>query len=178
MAYYALPTKAKLWDKYYTGAPARQRRCVEQYNISQASLIRLAERYALNPKTVAKWKKRSFVHDAPMGPKAPRSTVLTPGQEAVCVTFRRHTLPPLDDFQVASRQVMKALSVLFSSPAATKFPARLALIALKRTLNSQGLWRFIKVQKHCSNPLKSMIHFTICFLGRRRFMSLATSFRF
>jgi 2,4-dienoyl-CoA reductase-like NADH-dependent reductase (Old Yellow Enzyme family) len=59
---------------------------------SQASLIRLAERYALNPKTVAKWKKRSFVHDAPMGPKAPRSTVLTPRQEAVCVTFRRHTL--------------------------------------------------------------------------------------
>ncbi len=38
------------------------------------------------------WKKRSFVHDAPMGPKQPRSTVLTPEQEAACVTFRKYTL--------------------------------------------------------------------------------------
>src|SRR3712207_7216416 len=32
-----------------------------------------------------------------MGPKQPRSTVLTPEQEAACVAFRRHTLLPLDD---------------------------------------------------------------------------------
>src|SRR6266487_968757 len=64
---------------------------------SQESLSRLAKRYAVNPKTVAKWKKRSFVHDASMGPKSPRSTVLTPEQEAVCVTFRRQTLLSLDD---------------------------------------------------------------------------------
>ena len=32
-----------------------------------------------------------------MGPKAPRSTVLSPEDEAVVVAFRRHTLLPLDD---------------------------------------------------------------------------------
>jgi hypothetical protein len=32
-----------------------------------------------------------------MGPKQPRSTVLTPEQEAMVVAFRRHTLLPLDD---------------------------------------------------------------------------------
>jgi hypothetical protein len=64
---------------------------------SQESLKKLAEHYAINPKTVAKWKRREYVHDAPMGPKEPRSTVLTKAQEAMCVAFRRHTLLPLDD---------------------------------------------------------------------------------
>ena len=64
---------------------------------SKAPLKNLAVQYGLNQKTVAKWRKRSFVHDAPMGPKAPRSTVLSPEDEAVVVAFRRHTLLPLDD---------------------------------------------------------------------------------
>ena len=38
---------------------------------SQATAKELAERHGLNPKTVAKWKKRTFVHDAPMRSKAP-----------------------------------------------------------------------------------------------------------
>ena len=50
--------------------------------------------YGLNHKTVAKWRKRAFVNDVPMGPKAPRSTVLSPGEEAIVVAFRKHT-PPL-----------------------------------------------------------------------------------
>ena len=62
---------------------------------SQESLNKLAKRY--DPKTVAKWKKRTHVHDAPMGPAQPRSTVLAPELEAVCVAFRRHILLPLDD---------------------------------------------------------------------------------
>ena len=64
---------------------------------SKAPLKELAAQHGLNAKTVAKWRKRAFVHDAPMGPKAPRSTVLKPQEEAVIVTFRRHTLLPLDD---------------------------------------------------------------------------------
>jgi hypothetical protein len=63
---------------------------------SQESLKALASRYNINPKTVAKWRRRSFVTDEPMGPIA-RSTLLTPEQEAVCVAFRKHTLLPLDD---------------------------------------------------------------------------------
>jgi transposase InsO family protein len=77
---------------------------------SQASLNQLAQRYSINPKTVAKWKKRSFVHDAAMGPKVPRSTVLTPEQEAVCVTFRRQTLLPLDDCLYALQSSIPSLT--------------------------------------------------------------------
>lgn len=64
---------------------------------SKAPLKELAARYGLNQKTVAKWRKRSFLEDAPMGPKAPRSTVLTAEEEAMAVAFRKHTLLPLDD---------------------------------------------------------------------------------
>jgi transposase InsO family protein len=64
---------------------------------SQESIARLAERYDLNAKTVAKWRKRASVEDAPMGPRHPRSTVLTTEQEAVMVAFRQRTLLPLDD---------------------------------------------------------------------------------
>jgi hypothetical protein len=64
---------------------------------SKAPVKELAARYGLNQKTVAKWRKRGFLHDAPMGPKAPRSTVLTVEEEAMVVALRRHTLLPLDD---------------------------------------------------------------------------------
>jgi len=64
---------------------------------SKAPLTDLAERYGLNHKTVAKWRKRAFVHDATMGPKTARSSVLTNEEEAMIVAFRKHTLLPLDD---------------------------------------------------------------------------------
>ena len=64
---------------------------------SKASIKELAGRYDLNPKTVTKWKKRAFVHDVPMGPKAPHSTALSAEEEALAVAFRKHTLLPLDD---------------------------------------------------------------------------------
>src|SRR6266481_1147923 len=64
---------------------------------SQASLRTLSRRYGINPKTVAKWKKRGFVADLPTGPKQPKSTVLSVEDEAIVVAFRRHTLLPLDD---------------------------------------------------------------------------------
>jgi transposase InsO family protein len=73
---------------------AAMRRAIQH---SQESLAKLAARYDLNPKTIAKWKKRAYAHDAPMGPKQPHSTVLTREEEALIVTFRRHTLLPLDD---------------------------------------------------------------------------------
>ena len=77
-----------------TRTTAAVHRAIQQ---SQESVKTLAERYAINPKTVAKWKQRTDVHDAPMGPKPPRSTALTSEQEALGVAFRRHTLLPLDD---------------------------------------------------------------------------------
>ena len=64
---------------------------------SQASLRALAARHGINPKTVAKWKKRDTTADRPTGPRAPHSTVLSVTEEAIIVAFRRHTLLPLDD---------------------------------------------------------------------------------
>ncbi len=64
---------------------------------SQESLRALSNRYGINQKTVAKWKKRTSVADLPTGPKAPASTVLSIEEEAVIIAFRRHTLLPLDD---------------------------------------------------------------------------------
>ena len=62
---------------------------------SQASLRGLAKRYGINPKTVAKWRKRCSVSDLRTGPQEPRSTVLSAEHEAMVVAFRRHTLLPL-----------------------------------------------------------------------------------
>ena len=62
----------------------------------QESLQGLATRYRINPKTVAKWRKRPGVRDARMGP-APVSKVLSAGQEAIDVAFRWHTRLALDD---------------------------------------------------------------------------------
>lgn len=64
---------------------------------SSASIAELAEQYDLNPKTVMKWRSRETVEDRKTGPKNPRSTVLTPEEEALCIAFRKHTLLPLDD---------------------------------------------------------------------------------
>ncbi len=63
---------------------------------SQESLNVLARRHGINPKTVAKWRQRTIVQDAPMGPRQPRSTVLSK-EEAARVAFRQHTRLPLDD---------------------------------------------------------------------------------
>jgi hypothetical protein len=45
-----------------------------------------------------------------MGPKAPRSTVLTPAEEAIVVAFRQKTLLPLDDVLGCLRDTIPNLS--------------------------------------------------------------------
>jgi len=47
--------------------------------------------------TVAKWPTRTPTGDTPMGPRDPRSTVLTSTEEAIIVEFRRKGPLPLDD---------------------------------------------------------------------------------
>src|SRR6056297_2292523 len=64
---------------------------------SQASNAELSRELGINPKTVAKWRKRQSVEDRKTGPREPASTVLSEEEEAVIVAFRRHTLLPLDD---------------------------------------------------------------------------------
>ena len=77
---------------------------------SQESLRTLAQRYGVNPKTVAKWKKRAVVTDLPTGPKDPKSTVLSVEEEAMIIAFRRHTLLPLDDCLYALQATIPCLT--------------------------------------------------------------------
>ncbi len=77
---------------------------------SEESTRALATRYGLNPKTVAKWRGRAGTADAPMGPRRPRSTVLTEAEEAIVVEFRRRTLLPLDDVLGCLRETIPTLS--------------------------------------------------------------------
>ena len=77
---------------------------------SQASLAQLSRELGINPKTVAKWRKRATVEDLKTGPKEPRSTVLTEAEEAAIVAFRRHTLLPLDDCLYALQPSMPHLT--------------------------------------------------------------------
>ncbi|MFY9290052.1 MAG: IS481 family transposase, partial [Methylorubrum rhodinum] len=65
--------------------------------LRQESVRAAAKRYGVSPTTIQKWRDRETTADAAMGPKEPRSTVLTPEEEAIIVAFRRHTLLPLDD---------------------------------------------------------------------------------
>ncbi|WBU54801.1 IS481 family transposase [Paracoccus sp. SCSIO 75233] len=64
---------------------------------TQASIAELSRELGINPKTVAKWRKRHTVEDRKTGPRAPRSGILSKEEEAMIVAFRRHTLLPLDD---------------------------------------------------------------------------------
>ena len=77
---------------------------------SQESLRSFPSVMGIDPKTVAKWKKRGFVTDLPTGPKAAKSTVLSVEDEAIVVAFRRHTLLPLDDCLYALQATIPNLS--------------------------------------------------------------------
>lgn len=78
--------------------------------ISKKSLAVLADQYGVNIKTVAKWKGRLFVEDMAMGPKKRKSTVLTPEEEGIIITFRKHTLLPLDDCYYTLQTVIPHLT--------------------------------------------------------------------
>ena len=77
---------------------------------SQESLRILARRHGINPKTVAKWRKRCSTADLKTGPTVPKSTVLSVDQEAIIVAFRKHTLLPLDDCLYALQATIPQLT--------------------------------------------------------------------
>ena len=77
---------------------------------SQESLRTLARRHGINPKTVAKWRKRNSTEGHRTGPTVPKSIVLSVEQEAIIVAFRQHTLLPLDDCLYALQATMPQLT--------------------------------------------------------------------
>src|SRR3954468_17797217 len=77
---------------------------------SKAPLKELAARHGLNHKTVAKWRKRAFVNDAPMGPKTPHSTVLSTKAEPTLVACRKHSVRRVADCLYALRATIPHLT--------------------------------------------------------------------
>ena len=64
---------------------------------SQESLRGLARRYGINPKTVAKWKKRDSVSDLPTRTEGPSRPSSRARKRRSSSPSARHTLLPLDD---------------------------------------------------------------------------------
>jgi hypothetical protein len=85
----------------------RVRRAIQD---SEEKNIVLAKRHGVNRKTIAKWKAREFVSDDRMGPKAPRSSLLTLHDEAIILAYRWRTRLALDDAHFRLKRLMPKLS--------------------------------------------------------------------
>jgi transposase-like protein len=83
---------------------------------SKAKTNVLAKRYGLSRTTVAKWRTPSTA-DGPMGPRDPRSTVLTSVEEAIIVESRRRTLLQLDDVMGCLKDTIPKLRRATDKPA-------------------------------------------------------------
>jgi len=70
----------------------------------------LAARLGINPKTAAKWRRRTTTEDARKGPKQPVPTVLSAVEEALVVVFRKHTRLPLNACLAHLKPTIPALS--------------------------------------------------------------------
>jgi hypothetical protein len=135
-----------LWEVLH--GSARTTPCARaELKASQESRRALAARYGLNPKTVRKWRKRDTTAGAPMGPKVPKSTVLTPAEEAIVVEFRRRTLLPLDDVLGCLMDTIPNLS----------------LRALRRCLQPHGISRLpVEETKHLNALRRRTPYQIIC----------------
>jgi hypothetical protein len=101
----------------------------------------------VDPKTIAKWRRRTSVADLPTGPREAHSSTLSTQQEAIIVAFRRHTLLPLDD-------CLYALQATFS---------QLTRSALHRCLLRHGISRLPDV----AGDKQPKAKFKACPIGAR-----------
>jgi hypothetical protein len=85
----------------------RVRRAIQA---SEETNIVLAKRHGVNRKTIAKWRAREFISDERMGPKNPRSTLLTLEDEAIILAYRWRTRFALDDAHLRLKRLMPNLS--------------------------------------------------------------------
>ena len=76
---------------------------------SKLSQYKLAKKYNINRKTVAKWQTRETVEDKPMG-NGRSNSVLTKDEELVIKTSREKTWLPLDDLYDLLKPQIKKLS--------------------------------------------------------------------
>ena len=76
---------------------------------SKESIAKLAMRYNLNPKTVAKWRKAEGSDDGRSGPKKPKSSLSEREQQIIC-EVRRVTQFPLDDLFIMLKDRIPSLT--------------------------------------------------------------------
>ena len=133
---------------------------------SQESIRALARRHGINPKTVAKWRRRTSTSDAPMGPKTPRSTGLSQGEEAIVVAFRKHTLLPLDDCLYALQATIPHLT-------------RSACTDACSAMASRGCQRSkaISRRRRSSRPIRSASSLNLLDHSKERILTWLTTIR-
>ena len=77
---------------------------------SKESLVKLAKKYSLNVKTVAKWKNRKNTEEKRTGPTVAKSTVLSEKEEKIICEFRRVTKHSLDDVYISLKDEIPKLT--------------------------------------------------------------------
>src|ERR1700727_1879736 len=77
---------------------------------SDEPLRALAARLGVNPKTVAKWRRRRSTQDASKGPKRNDSTILALSDEALIVVYRRRMKTTIDDCYLGLKGAIPHLS--------------------------------------------------------------------
>jgi hypothetical protein len=106
----------------------------------------LARHYDVHRQTIAKWKARDTPFDARMGPKNPRSSILTLNGEAIVLAYRWRTRLSLDDSHVRLK----------------RFYPHLSRSALYRCLKRHGLSRIGRTAK-CSPLTSAALKGPYCF---------------
>jgi hypothetical protein len=81
-----------------------------KFQRSEASTAVLAREAGVNPKTVAKWRRRNGAAELAKGPKRPVSSVLSADDEALIVAFRKLSKLPLDACWTRLRPMIPSLS--------------------------------------------------------------------
>jgi transposase len=77
---------------------------------SEEKNVDLAKRLGVGRKTIAKWKARDSVSDERMGPKNPRSSLLSQEDEVIILAYRWRTRLPLNYCHRRLKRLMPKLS--------------------------------------------------------------------
>jgi transposase-like protein len=120
---------------------------------SQASLAQLSQELGINPKTVAKWRKRASVEDMKTGPTEPRSTVLTEAPPPLYASLSTSCFRKSSTQQAASgstrgwdptHQLRVTTFILpFGTYRATRYPARMPATAEYTIFTPSAVWALL-----------------------------------